>query len=181
MSDLRDMIETIVRVVTKNNKYYGCYRFRVNEDKGPTTQTSRPDLVPVQSDLGLKPILATDKSFGSHGLFAKLKPGREVLVGFEGGDSNKPYIAAFLPGEAIGIELVVDNKVKVVGTIPGVAQPVALYQPFRTYLDTIEAYLLPLDTALNGLAGGALTPLIAARKNAALQLGSAMSNKLEAE
>lgn len=181
MSDLRDMIENIVRAVTKRHKYYGLYRYRVNEDKGPTTQTSRPDLNPVQTDIGLKTILAAEKSFGSHGLFAKLKPGSEVLIGFEGGDSNRPFISAFIPSEATGIELVVDDVVKVVGTVPIGAQSVALYQPFRTYLDSIEAYLLPLDTALNGLSGGALTPLIAARKSAALQLGSAKSNKLEAE
>lgn len=189
MSDLRDMIENIVRAVTKRHKYYGLYRYRVNEDKGPTTQTSRPDLNPVQLDLGLKPILAAEKSFGSHGLFAKLKPGSEVLIGFEGGDSNRPFISAFIPSEALGVELVVDNKVKVVGSIPsGAPLAVARAPQLVAYLNALEAWALqvdivvgPLFNALPPPAAALYNAIVATRTNAASNTSLIASTKLEAE
>lgn len=182
MSDLRDIVESLVHRVIKNHKYYGHYRYRVREDRGPTTQTSRPDLEPVRQDIGLPVLPATDKTFGAPGIFAKMKSGTDVLVGFEGGNSSFPYVAAFLPTAATDVEFVVSGVVKVIGEIPsGTVQPVALYQAFRTYVDTVEVYLLACDTLLSGLVGAPLTPLITARKAAANLLDNASSTKLEAE
>lgn len=188
MSDMRDMIESVVRTVTGHHKYYGFYRYRVNEDKGPTTQTSRPDLTPVRDDLGLKPLLATDKAFGSSGLFAKLKPGKEVLVGFEGGDSNRPYIAAFIPGEAQGIELVVDGVVKVVGTVSTGSLPVARSPHLVTFLNLLELWAKqvdivvgPLIAALPPPAPATYSAIVTARTDAASDTSLIASTKLEAE
>lgn len=130
MSDLVAYMERVIDRKLRPSKYLGFYRYRVNSDNGPGVKSSRPDLRPVDTSLGLPDLLATDKALGCAGVFSKLRQTSEVLVGFEGGRPSAPFVAWVLPVDAQEVELSSSGKVRVTSSkfdlVQLVAEPVAI-------------------------------------------------------
>ena len=163
MKLLQDLI-AIIEHKLKPTRYYGFYRYRVVGGSGVGVRGSRPDLEAVSTVPGLPDILACDKVSGMPGLSHRLSKStdnltiaEEVLVGFEGGNPTRPFVAFYL-GRAQELEVALDGvgKMSVVGPsadIPAPPVPVALAgQPLQLWVVMMRGTLVATTAALKATA-----------------------------
>lgn len=161
MTTAREKIEQIVdRLVSGRVRYFGLYRYAVTTETGPTTKAREPDLRPVNTSIGLpRTLTATQKMTGSHGVFSRLRNDSQVLVGFEGGDVNAPFLAAYVPDDAVALELSATGKV----TISSASSAVPVLPPTAVALASrVVSAITAQGAAISALASWAalVTPLL---------------------
>jgi len=160
MTTAREAIERIAeRLLSGRAKYFGLYRYAVSTDSGPATKFLSPDLRPVNTSLGLPTLTATQKMSGAHGLYARMRDDMQVLVGFEGGDANAPFVAAYVPSDASALELSATGKV----TISSASSAVPVLPPTAVALASrVVSAITAQGAAISALASWAalVTPLL---------------------
>ena len=92
-------------------KFYGFYLYEVVEDTGGAApeQTGTNGAGPVDPSkermrlrrvddaAGLPDALPFEKLYGAHGLYERASVGLQVLVGFVGGNRDRPFVGFYLP------------------------------------------------------------------------------------
>ena len=166
-----DNIRAIVDHLIKPTRFYGFYPFEVTGFSGTDPRTRRPDLVPLNAIDGLHPLKAVDRIPGFTGVgesyTAKtaVTNGTVVLVGFWGGDPNRPFVAFTLSTIPTALDVCVSSAGAgrfTVRTIPaaGTAVPVALAPGVSTYITALKIYVDAVAAALVAAipaASGAIT------------------------
>lgn len=93
--NLEDLLGGVLDAVKRRARFHGFYLYEVASDDGARATLRRvgdvsglPDELPI-----------TEKRYGSHGLSCQSAPGQQVLVGFEGGDPGRPFVAHYIPAD----------------------------------------------------------------------------------
>jgi len=112
------MFEALIDALMARTRYYGFYLYRVasvssglgggegshtiaqhdtSKDEINDSGAGKLKLLRVGDVAGLDDAIGVDKLYGSHGIHSKAVPGSYVLLGFEGGEKSKPFVAFYLP------------------------------------------------------------------------------------
>ena len=172
MSDVKRKIdELIATAVLGRTRYLGVYRYRARFIGDPP---EKPDLVPVNEELGLPTLKACEMAHGTPGMTSRIKNRTTVWIVFEGGDPNAPFVHSFGSEEASEITILVAEEVTIKGKTSVSTSPVMLFDPFATWLSSLNSYVsavqawmvaaTPLiETSPGGPLAGALGAVTAAR------------------
>lgn len=153
MGDVKRKIDEFVEgVILKRVRYYGSYRYRARFLGDPP---AKPDLVPVNSELGLPTLKACEMSHGTPGMTSRINGRTTVWIVFEGGDPNAPFIHSFGEEEASEIQIQVTKEVTIKGKDSPSTSPAMLFDPFATWLSSVNGYVTAVQAWMV-----AATPLI---------------------
>jgi len=123
--DLSDYLKRIIAHVMKKAVYYGLFKYRVTEQAA-----DKVSLKAVNQDRHFPDQLFIKKAHGLQGVSEMCAEGSHVLVGFEGGDPGRPYVAHYLDGTPRWVNINATQPLGIkLGTITGVhnpLQPIAL-------------------------------------------------------
>lgn len=101
---LEDLLRAVMDRVFQRTRFHGFYLYEVTEDHAALATNGAHD--PAEERLTLRRVgdekgppdhPRVEKRYGSHGLNCRSTPGSMVLVGFEGGDPDRPFIGFYLP------------------------------------------------------------------------------------
>lgn len=107
-----DLVERIVAAVKPAVRFYGFYLYEVDKDDGARTTLRRVGEAGGNPDLpGM-----IDKLYGSHGITCVSTEASQVLVGFEGGNPARPFVAFYVPKNPISMLLDADQTIQIMTT-----------------------------------------------------------------
>jgi hypothetical protein len=144
---VKENLERFADRILGRARYFGLYRYRARFLGDPAL----PDLVPLNQDplLGLPTLRATKLAFGTPGMTARVKTTSIVVIAFEGGDPNAPFVHSFVEGTAKDIAVVVEDELTVKGPLSATTSPVLLADPVLTWLQgPFSAYVASVQTLL---------------------------------
>lgn len=152
MSDVKRKIDAFAEMILGRARYYGIYRYRARFIGDPP---AKPDLVPVNAELGLRTLKACEMAHGTPGMTSRITNRTTVWIVFEGGDPNAPFIHSFGDEEASEITIQVAEDVTIKGKASVSTSPVMLFNPFATWLSSLNTYVTAVQAWMV-----AATPLI---------------------
>jgi hypothetical protein len=153
VSDVKRKIDQFVEeAILGRVRYYGIYRYRARFIGDPP---AKPDLVPVNAELGLRTLKACEMSHGTPGMTSRINNRTTVWIVFEGGDPNAPFVHSFGDEEASEITIQVENEVTIKGKGSASTSPVMLFNPFSSWLSSLNTYVTSVQAWMV-----AATPLI---------------------
>lgn len=101
---LEDLLRAVMDRVYARTKFHGFYLYEVAADHATLAANGTHDpgqerltLRRVSEVRGLPDQPTVEKRYGAHGVNCRSTPGSMVLVGFEGGDPSRPFVAHYLP------------------------------------------------------------------------------------
>lgn len=154
MLDLPEAFRRIYELLSRKTAYHPLHAYVVQEQIG-TRLTVRP----VGSSPKLPDGLALDKAHGIAGASEVCAVGSVVLVGFQGGEPSRPYIAGYLASTPVSVTVDAQTTITLGGET---AVPVALAPAVQTALVVIETFGAALGLATTiGQAAAAGTQLAA--------------------
>ncbi len=110
---LGTLIESVLAAVMRRARFHGLYPYEVSSDDG-----TRATLRRIGDVAGLPDELTTtEKRYGSHGLICQSIAGQQVLVGFEGGDPARPFVAHYIPADPKSITVDAVDTIQIGETI----------------------------------------------------------------
>lgn len=115
-----DLVERIVDAVKPAVRFYGLYLYDVDKDDGARTTLRRV------GDAGGNPDLPgmIDKLYGSHGITCVSTAASQVLVGFEGGNPARPFVAFYVPKNPVSMLIDADEEIQIATTpVTGLGPP----------------------------------------------------------
>jgi len=109
-----DLVERIMDAVKPAVRFYGFYLYEVGKDDGDRTTLRRV------GDAGGNPDLPgmINKLYGSHGITCVSTEASQVLVGFEGGNPARPFVAFYVPKNPVSMLIDADQTIQIM-TTPG--------------------------------------------------------------
>jgi hypothetical protein len=155
---LKESLAAVVRAMIPGVDYFGWYRARVIQQK---VLTSGAMTVDVQPDDPRIPGMAGIKlKLGLPATTVTIPPGAYVLVGWEGGDPQRPQAALWDGGETPTTKTVINSLNLILGGELG-AEAAIKGQTYRSGETTLNNSLANGFTALAAVSVGTLSPLAA--------------------
>jgi hypothetical protein len=111
-----ELFQRIVDALTARTRFYGFYLYEANADPSPDPHSGNPppvgtaSLTAVEAFDGLPATLMADqlyipKAHGLPGASSSIAAGTIVGVGFIGGNPARPFVAFYLPGQPLPLEV----------------------------------------------------------------------------
>src|SRR5689334_10527578 len=138
MSELKRKLDQFADSILKRAKYLGLYRYKARFVGAPP---EKPDLVPVNTSIGLPTLKACELSHGTPGTTSRINNRTIVWIAFEGGDPNAACIHSFGSEEADEITIEVVEDVTIRGSTSPSTSPVMLFDGFSAWLSAMNAYV----------------------------------------
>ena len=183
MSDVKRKIDAFAEMILGRARYYGIYRYRARFIGDPP---AKPDLVPVNAELGLRTLKACEMAHGTPGMTSRITNRTTVWIVFEGGDPNAPFIHSFGDEEASEITIQVAEDVTIKGKASVSTSPVMLFDPFLTwlsslngYVSAVQAWLVIATPLIEPTPGGPLAGALAAATTARGLLSTMAANVVQ--
>lgn len=106
------LVESIVDAIRPAVRHYGFYLYEVVKDDGARTTLRRV------GDAGGNPDLPgmIDKLYGAHGITCVSTEASQVLVGFEGGNPARPFVAFYVPKNPVSMLIDADDTIQIATT-----------------------------------------------------------------
>lgn len=148
---LPDNIAAIVKKFVEPTKYYGFYPYIVE-----SFTADRLFLRPVDAKFGVPRLKSVERIPGFTGAAESFPIDSLVLVGFIGGDPNRPFVAFTQPTTPTEITVTINGIMSV--KLAGSAVALAKYNALNNYFTALEIYLAAIATAVgNPTLSAALT------------------------
>lgn len=106
------LVERILEAIKPAVRHYGFYLYEVVKDDGARTTLRRV------GDAGGNPDLPgmIDKLYGAHGITCVSTEASQVLVGFEGGNPARPFVAFYVPTNPVSMLIDADETIQIATT-----------------------------------------------------------------
>lgn len=140
-----EYLRSIVDNLTRKTLFYGFYPYRVLEQVADKVTVQAVSIVP-----GLDDQRFIVKAHGFAGVTETLSPGSIVLLGFEGGDPARPFIAHYLSGTPT-LTTIDAGAVHVGGDTPFPPVPVALANKIAQWVNAVEVWADLVDDVVTPL------------------------------
>lgn len=125
---LDDYASLILQAAMSAARFYGFYLYEVVREDRVTGGAPDPDVLVLDDGIattlkrvgdiaGLPDMVRVQKFYGMHGIQCVSAAKQQVLVGFEGGDPAKPFVAHYLPSGRPESVLMTANENIQIGTI----------------------------------------------------------------
>lgn len=111
--NLQSLVDAILDKVARRTRFFGFYLYEVVSDTHGKVELRRV------GDAGGYPDLPgrITKLYGSHGITCVSTVGSQVLVGFEGGNDARPYVAFYLTGNPVSMLIDADEEIQIATTL----------------------------------------------------------------
>ncbi|MFO0588841.1 MAG: hypothetical protein U0441_14925 [Polyangiaceae bacterium] len=112
--NLQDLVQQVIDAVLRRTRFYGFYLYEVTKDEAGRMALKRVGDAGGHPDLPGKIV----KVYGAHGITTDSTVGSQVLVGFEGGRHDRPFVAHYLTKNPVSITVDADSVVQIATTVP---------------------------------------------------------------
>jgi hypothetical protein len=168
-----ELFARIVDALTARTRFYGFYLYEANDDATPDLHSGNPppvgtaSLTAVEAFDGLPAEILADqlyipKAHGIPGTTSTIAPGTVVAVGFIGGNPARPFVAFYLPGQPLPIEVNVNARTAIRLGDPLSQFKVARAQSTNANESALRTVVNLLVGKVNGLVPASPVPVVAA-------------------
>lgn len=106
------LVERILAAIKPAVRFYGFYLYEVTGDDRTRVTLRRVDDSGGYPDLPGK----IDKPYGAHGYTCVSTVGSQVLIGFEGGNPARPFVAFCVPKNPVSVLVDADDTIQIATT-----------------------------------------------------------------
>lgn len=148
---LKTSLQNIVSFLTEKFQYNALFRYRVSSDTG--TKIDANSVVKTDNHPDIQGV---EKVHGVPGITSTLQSNQQVLLAYEGGNPDRPYIVGFFAGVPVklGVKVVDEMEVLKQGNVAP-SSPLATTATLLPILDSLSE--VAANLALWHTATGAVT------------------------